>query len=133
MASEKTAPQLSVGGACISVALEMAGVEGRYPVALEVWSRRERQLQQSLEWQSFQQNIEQVRQSFPLWLCIVIVRSLVEANKRKPLIDDMLGRETLSVFLLMCVCAMFAYYSNCGYVLCLHEPSEIRVLKRSHL
>ena len=60
MTSEKSAPELSVGGACISVAVEMGGVEGRYPEALEVWSRRERQLQQSLEWQSFQQNIQQV-------------------------------------------------------------------------
>ena len=60
MASEKTAPQLGVGGACISVAMEMGGVEGRYPEAMEVWSRREKQLQQSLEWQSFRQNIEQV-------------------------------------------------------------------------
>jgi hypothetical protein len=48
MTSEKSAPELSVGGACISVAVEMGGVEGRYPEALEVWSRRERQLQQSL-------------------------------------------------------------------------------------
>ena len=60
MASEKSAPELSVGGACISVAMEMGGVEGRYPEALEVWSHREKQLQQSLEWQSFQQNIQQV-------------------------------------------------------------------------
>ena len=60
MASEKLAPQLNVGGASISVAVEMGGVDGRYPEAMEVWSCREKQLQQSMEWQSFRQNIEQV-------------------------------------------------------------------------
>ena len=64
MATEKTTPELSVGGASISVAVEMGGVDGRYPEAMEVWSARERRLQQSMEWQSFRQNIEQVRTTY---------------------------------------------------------------------
>lgn len=60
MASERMTPQLKVGGPCISVAMTMGGVEGRYPEAMEVWSQREKQLRQSLEWQSFRQTTEQV-------------------------------------------------------------------------
>ena len=65
MVSEKTTPQLQVGGACTSVAVAMGGVEGRYPEALDSWSRRERQLRQSIEWQSFQMNSKQVISLFP--------------------------------------------------------------------
>ena len=60
MASEKTTPQLQVGGACTSVAVAMGGVEGRYPDAMEGWSQREKQLTQTLEWLSFHQNCQQV-------------------------------------------------------------------------
>ena len=81
MAAEKTAPELSVGGACISVAVEMGGVEGRYPEALEVWSRRERQLQQSLEWHSFRQNIEQVL-TYVSGLTIVCTYVYIRVGKR---------------------------------------------------
>ena len=65
MVSEKTTPQLQVGGACTSVAVAMGGVEGRYPEALDSWSRRERRLRQSIEWQSFQMNSKQVISLFP--------------------------------------------------------------------
>lgn len=60
MASEKTTPQLQAGGACTSVAVAIGGLEGRYPEAIEGWDRREKLLKQSIEWQSFQQNSNQV-------------------------------------------------------------------------
>ena len=60
MLSEKTTPQLQVGGACISVAVAMGGVEGRYPEAMEGWGHREKHLNQSIEWQGFRQNSKQV-------------------------------------------------------------------------
>ena len=64
MTSEKMTPQLQTGGACISVAVAIGGVEGRYPEAIEGWERREKQLRQSIEWQSFQQNSKQVITTF---------------------------------------------------------------------
>ena len=62
MLSDKTAPQLQVGGACTSVAVEIGRLEGQYPDVLQLWEKREKLLRQSVDWHGFRMNCEQVRE-----------------------------------------------------------------------
>ena len=58
--SQSGRASLAVGDACTSVAVELGELEGKFSALTEIWGEREKRLQQTIDWESFKMNSDQV-------------------------------------------------------------------------
>ena len=63
MLCNRGGPKLEVGGACTSVAVDLGDLEGRCPDLLNLWTERERNLTEIIDWQTFKLSADQVHMS----------------------------------------------------------------------
>lgn len=58
--SQSGRARLAVGDACTSVAVELGELEGKFSALTEIWGEREKRLQQTIDWEAFKMNSDQV-------------------------------------------------------------------------
>ena len=104
---QKAGPKLAVGDACTCVAVNLGGLEGEYPDITERWMSREKELAQSIDWQSFKVTSDHVSDPTPFSLSLSLSFFLSLSCFLSPSFSFFLPLSHLS----HCLCLFFPFLS----------------------